>query len=397
MPAKLGAVSTSLCWLRVRLVTQAYDVIPQLAQVSLNTATASQAVTITDEVLGGSSGMPNQGPFQTAKTPVLPLSTPRHGVPHRRHTGHRHRASSSRSTRGAASIPGRRSRTSYASGPDDPHFILDRTAGQINFGDGRHGRIPVANAANPTANIVARSYSTGGGSQGNVGAGTVTVLQTLATGIASVTNALPASGGADPESLADAKLRAPSALQSQGRAVTAVGLRDDRPGQRRAGCQGARAAADQPRLPGRRRSRCGDGRDRSAGSGWPAPMPSATTLQLVCEQLNQARLITTEAFAIGPTYRSVEVTGEIIAAGNADLQTVQSAVQTAIVTWLHPLTGGDDGNGWPFGGTIYASRLFSVVLGGARRRPDQRQPAAGRARRHRRSRSAATSRSTPAN
>jgi len=361
VPAALGSVSTSLCWLRVRLMTQAYDVIPQLTQVSLNTATATQAVTITGEVLGGSNGMPNQGPFQTSKTPVLPLAVP---ITLWRSDGTQITVTSLQLEidEGSGFDPWQEVQDFYASGPDDPHFTLDRTAGEINFGDGRYGRIPVANAANPTANIVAASYSSGGGSLGNVGAGTVTVLQTLATGIASVTNALAASGGADPETLADAKLRAPSALQSQGRAVTAsdfetVALASAAPV--------ARAYAlplTNPNFPGVTVPGAVTVVIVPQVPVVPAPMPSQTTLALVCDQLNHARLITTEAFAVGPTYRSVLVTGEIIAAGNADLRTVETAVQTTIVTWLHPLTGGDDGHGWPFGGTIYASSLFRIVL-----------------------------------
>ena len=41
---------------------------------------------------------------------------------------------------------------------------------------------------------------------------------------------------------------------------------------------------------------------------------------------------------------------------------------------MHPLTGGDDGGGWPFGGAIYSSSLFRVLLavpGVARLRDNQ--------------------------
>src|SRR5204862_37610 len=77
-----------------------------------------------------------------------------------------------------------------ASGPDDRHFVLDRAAGEVFFGDGRYGRIPTANPASPTANLVARRYLAGGGARGNVGVGAANVLQTAAPGVAS-----PASRG----------------------------------------------------------------------------------------------------------------------------------------------------------------------------------------------------------
>ena len=37
----------------------------------------------------------------------------------------------------------------FGSSPTDRHYVLDRTTGEIRFGDGRNGSIPVANAANP--------------------------------------------------------------------------------------------------------------------------------------------------------------------------------------------------------------------------------------------------------
>jgi hypothetical protein len=72
--------------------------------------------------------------------------------------------------------------------------------------------------------------------------------------------------------------------------------------------------------------------------------------------------VTTEVFAVGPSYRRVRITGDIVARGDADLATVSRAVAARLVEWLHPLTGGDDGKGWPFGGTIFASSLYRVAL-----------------------------------
>jgi predicted phage baseplate assembly protein len=359
--AKLGAVTASLYWLRLRLMTATFDQIPRIVSLAPNTATAIQAITFTDEVLGGSDGMPGQGPFTLSTTPVVTLDTP---YTVRRSDGTVVSVISLELTvdEGSGPDPWQEVSDFLASGPDDPHYILDHAAGQITFGDGRRGRIPSVNPALPTVNIVAARYQAGGGARGNVGAATVTVLQTLAPGIASVTNALPASGGADQETIADAKLRAPSVLKSQGRAVTAedfetVTLATPAPV--------ARAHAEpltHPAYPG----------VSVPGAVTvvvvpqttdPAPRPNEATLELVCRQLNAARLITTEVFATGPTYRKVKVTGQVVVATTADLATVEQAVAAAITGWLHPLTGGDTGTGWPFGGTIYISSLYRVVLG----------------------------------
>lgn len=337
----LGVVTTSLYWLRVRLVDQHFDRVPRLAQVLSNTTSAIQAVTITDEVLGGSDGMPDQGPFALTITPVLSLRL--------------------EIDEGSGFEPWQEVDDFLASKPGDPHYVLDHALGEIMFGNGRWGRIPVANPANPSGNIVARRYLAGGTARGNVGAGTVTVLQTAAPGIASVTNTRPSSGGADQETVADAKRRAPSALKARGRAVTAEdfetltleapapvkranALALHHPGFPDVQVPGTVTVVVVPDIPGN------------------APMPSESTLRLVCQYLNQHRLITTEVFATGPTYRRVRITGDIVARPDADLAAVRKSVAESLVDWLHPLHGGDDGDGWPFGGTIYASSLYRLAL-----------------------------------
>jgi hypothetical protein len=46
--------------------------------------------------------------------------------------------------------------------PEDPIYVLDRTAGTVSFGDGKHGRRP------PAGSRIAATYRTGGGSAGNI-------------------------------------------------------------------------------------------------------------------------------------------------------------------------------------------------------------------------------------
>ena len=62
-----------------------------------------------------------------------------------------------------------------------------------------------------------------GGTSGNVGAGTLTVLRQRAAtpGIKTVTNLAPAYGGSDEEAIEDTLRRAPEELRIRSRAVTA--------------------------------------------------------------------------------------------------------------------------------------------------------------------------------
>ena len=91
-------------------------------------------------------------------------------------------------------------------------------------------------------------------------------------------------------------------------------------------------------------------------------MPSEGTLRTVCAYLDARRLLTTELYVVAPTYQLARVQVRIVAADGADLATVHSAVDDTLLRYFHPLRGGDDGTGWPFGGSIKFSRVFQQVF-----------------------------------
>jgi hypothetical protein len=94
----------------------------------------------------------------------------------------------------------------------------------------------------------------------------------------------------------------------------------------------------------------------------PNPMPSEGTLRTVCAYLDQRRLLTTEVYVVPPDYQLVRVSVEVTADDGADLAQVHAGVDQALIDYFHPLRGGEDGLGWPFGGAILFSRVFQRVL-----------------------------------
>ncbi|MEJ2547946.1 MAG: putative baseplate assembly protein, partial [Gemmatimonadota bacterium] len=85
----------------------------------------------------------------------------------------------------------------------------------VQFGDGVYGAIP------PTGdkNIVA-TYRMGSGLAGRVAAGSLTTLLRKPVGLMEAVNPLAAEGGADPETLATARLNAPRTVRTFGRIVS---------------------------------------------------------------------------------------------------------------------------------------------------------------------------------
>jgi hypothetical protein len=105
---------------------------------------------------------------------------------------------------------------------DDRHFVVETDnegIAQLRFGDGDLGRAPEVGAE------MLATYRVGNGPAGNVGAETITRLVLVGeqvSGVAlQVRNPLAARGGTPPESIAEAKLMAPGAFQSElARAIT---------------------------------------------------------------------------------------------------------------------------------------------------------------------------------
>ena len=104
------------------------------------------------------------------------------------------------------------------SGPADRHVAVRRDEHDVAWvecGNDQYAMIPPRRRNNVTA-----SYRLGGGSKGNVPAGSIVTAVTAIPDLKKVYNPLAATGGSDREPLADAVRRAPRQYRSMGRAVT---------------------------------------------------------------------------------------------------------------------------------------------------------------------------------
>lgn len=333
-------------WIRARVTKSQYEGAPEIIAVRMNTVAVEQAETIRDEVLGGSDGSRNQR-FRLANKPVL-------------------KGTLELEIQQSDDGPERWTEVDdfFGSGPADLHYVLNRATGDVFTGDGSNGDIPVAYIKNAGANVVARLYRFGGGMRGNVPAGAISTLVTPVSGIDSseVRNLAAAYSGRDEETLDQAKKRAPGTLKSRCRAVTA----DDFEYLAKEAANIRRAKAlplfhpefPTTRVPGAVSVIVVPDADIKE----PRPTPSEGTLRTVCEYLNARRLLTTELFVIKPSYQQVHVSADIVAADNADLAQVHDQIVQQLTTYFHALVGGEDGRGWPFGGTIFYSRVYQRVF-----------------------------------
>jgi predicted phage baseplate assembly protein len=333
-----------LFWIRGRLARAQYELIPELIAIRTNTVAALAAETVRDEVLGGTDGQREQQ-WQLVNRPVVADSL------------------KVEIDDGTGFTPWQIVQDFLGAGPSSTVLALNCTNGELRAGDGLSGDVPVANALNPDANVIAREYRFGGGERGNVGPHTITALLSPVEAIDRVTNWFAAVGGRDEETLTEAKMRARRMVRSRGRAVTAEDF--ELLAAEAANIKRAKVIPlHHPQFPGTKVPGAitvivvPDAPRRVAN-----PTPSQATLRTVCAYLDQRRLLTSELFVVAPEYQRVAVTVAILAKDDADAGEVRDAIEESLLDYFHPLRGGDDGQGWPFGDTIRYSKVYQRVFG----------------------------------
>lgn len=356
-------------WLRCRLNNRqaaeegSYRDAPKITGVQVEsrgaTVGARQAITIFNEELGVSNGSAGQR-FQLAETPVLARDSELDYLTVTdAHTGE--------------TLQWSEVEDFGASGPDDRHYTLD-SDGLLQLGpavlqpDGsiyRFGAVPSHGAL-----LRFSRYQYGGGVQGNLPRGALSVLKSSIPYVARVENRAPASGGLDQQSLEDAVVRAPELLRLHTRAVTAddyAYLAGQIPGVARAFCL---APAEQPGSdneprPGNVNILVLPQVDEPAGELSVEQLAPAAELRAqVAAYLMERSLVTVRIDVRAPVYTfvSVQVRLRIAARTTAAEQAeLQKRTEAALYAYLNPYTGGPEGNGWPFGRALHISEVYGVL------------------------------------
>jgi predicted phage baseplate assembly protein len=334
-----------------------------------NTTPAVQTITVRNEILGSSNGNENQR-FSATHAPLL--SGQQLEVRELELPSAEERALLEQ-TAGEDAISVIRDATGrpleiwvrwqqvsdfYGSGPRDRHYVLDMLSGEIRFGNGRNGLIPPLGAGN----IRLAYYRTGGGLAGNRPANTIIQLKTTVPYVDKVTNPEPAEGGAEAESLESLLARAPRALRHHHRAVSLEDYEDlalALPGVARAKCVPLYDLINDP-----------DTNHVQPGTvsliivprtTEPKPVPNLELLDQISGYLDERRIPTADLIIVGPDYVRVDVTAEIALVSLEGASGVEREVAQTLARFLHPLTGGLDGNGWDFGREPYLSDLYALL------------------------------------
>jgi uncharacterized phage protein gp47/JayE len=247
----------------------------------------------------------------------------------------------------------------YSAGPQDRVYVINRALGQVQFGDGVNGRILPAGAL-----VEATFFQTGGGAAGNVAAGAITQMLGSVAGVQGAANPEPAEGGSDGETLGAYSLRAPFTLRTRGRALSAS---DYETMAREASSAVGAAHA----LPAHDTS----GRPRP---GWVTlhiiprstdaqPRPSfglrEEVRRYIADRAPASVAALNQLNVIGPNYQPVDVRVTVAPFDPSEAGDLEQAVKTKLESFLHPLFGGPDGEGWPPGRSVYLSDVARALTG----------------------------------
>ncbi|WP_438829695.1 putative baseplate assembly protein [Alkalispirochaeta alkalica] len=338
---------------------------PVVEQVLTNSVYALNQRTYPSEIIGSSSGSPDQV-FEILRSPVLSgfeVYVNESSLPPaseidliRSEEGDDAIRESDGNASGQVWIRYHAVDNFYASTPKSRHYIVDYRNNRIHFGDGLRGMIPPRGKHN----IRAEGLCVGGGVRGNVGSHTIRTLRESVPFLAGCDNRFPAEGGSDLESLESLKKRASGLFKSLNRAVTAE---DYEWLAREASASVARAKC----LP-----RCGPRgevllvivpeADPGDEEYLKAPVPSSELRRRVKEFLEPRKLVGTGLRVDPPVYRAFGVTLKVAYRRDVvEFQTVRRAIEEALRKAFHPLCGGPDRTGWPFGVAIQKDDIARVL------------------------------------
>ena len=249
-----------------------------------------------------------------------------------------------------------------SSEPRSRHFTLESVTATLTFGDSTNGLIPPAGKDN----LVMREFQTGGGEKTNLVAVALAIkeLKTSFPFVDKVFNVQQAEGGSDSWSLEQTLEFGPQIIKNRGQAVT---TEDYEWMVRQQFSQVARVRCLATRQPAP-----GGGLAFKAGavtlivvpkSSDRLPVPSQGLLKNIREFLTENTLgnIVTDIYAIGPDFEEVRIEATVVPKKPQEASLVVRRVAVALENFLHPLSGGENDQGWPFGRPVFLSEIFAVI------------------------------------
>jgi len=348
-----------LHWLRLRLVSGSFEAQPVIITIFNNAVYAQNRTSHRNEAIGSGTGAPVQS-YSPAYGPLLPgmeLCVDEGSIPPTNELEIMRAegiADPYKIEGEAVWVRYKEVDNFYSSTSLSRHFVVDYQERKVHFGDGQRG----INPPRRKFNIRIASYSTGGGADGNVAAGTLRTLTQSIAFIAGCDNPFPAEGGADMETVDNLKSRAAGVFKSLQRAVTAEDFewlaREASASVGRARClkeknaQGEIVIVIIPVIPSGETVAC-------------KLVPSRELIRRVNSYLEDRKLVGTKIRVQAPVYRVFTIKLTIIFRSDVlDVERMKKTIEETLRTFCHATIGGE-GEGWEFGKLVTAGAVLKQL------------------------------------
>src|SRR6266852_4308797 len=89
--------------------------------------------------------------------------------------------------------------------------------------------------------------------------------------------------------------------------------------------------------------------------------PADETLATIARRLDECRVIGARVLIEPPRYMGLTIVARIRAQAKVSPARLQEAVLDALHGYFHPISGGNQGTGWPFGRPVNLGEVYAVV------------------------------------
>jgi hypothetical protein len=90
-------------------------------------------------------------------------------------------------------------------------------------------------------------------------------------------------------------------------------------------------------------------------------LPSDELLATVTSYLDERRVVGTRVAVESAAYIPISIVARMRAKPRYDIRKLERAALTALYDYFHPVHGGPDGNGWPFGRAVAPGEAYSIL------------------------------------
>jgi hypothetical protein len=232
-----------------------------------------------------------------------------------------------------------------SSTPTSREYKLDPVSGEIEFGNNTYGFIPPVGK-----NSIKGIYKIGGGVEGNIERGEIKELVATINSVDKVQNIIDSSGGSNTQSIENLIKNTPKKLKTRDRAITIEDYET----------LAKEASSDIAKVKAFRSTKNSISVAIIPFSKKMKPICSRELIKNITTYLENRSALTSKLLVVEPEYSMININTTLVLDKWDLLSEIKERVQNDLKSFLHPIYGGYDKQGWDFGEIPCFSDFFTI-------------------------------------